>query len=331
MIQGVELIYHKMPQQVKKKGRERKEPFCDRLVQLLESYPAVFVVGCNNIGSHHMQKIKKAVRDSAIIVKGKNTLIRKAIRKNLEKNQGWNALLPLIRGNVGLIFSNGDLSKLKETLLGMRVSAPAKVGIIAPQDVILEKGGTGLEPTKTSFLQALNIASKINRGQIEILQDVTLIKAGSKVGSSESTLLTMLGKKPFSYGLTCTFVYEDGKVYSAKFLDTSSEDVMNRFSAGLSTVAAISLATGLPTVASIPHSVLNAFKNLLAISIETEYVFEQAKAIKEMVENPDAFKAPEQTHHHVEHTKVEEVPEVVEEKKEEKEESDDMGFSFFDE
>jgi len=318
-----------MPQQVKKKGRERKEPFCDRLVHLLESYPAVFIVGCNNIGSSHMQKIKKAVKEDAIIVKGKNTLIRKAIRKNLEKNPGWNALLPLVRGNVGLIFANGDLSKLKETLLRMRVSAPAKVGILAPQDVIIEKGGTGLEPTKTSFLQALNIASKINRGQIEILQDITLIKAGTKVGSSESILLTMLGKKPFSYGLTCNFVYEDGKVYSAKFLDTSSDDVMKRFSAGLSTVAAISLATGLPTVASIPHSVLNAFKNLVAISLETGYEFDQAKAIKEVVENPDAFKAPEPTHVHVE-TKVEEVPEVVEEKKEEKEESDDMGFSFFD-
>jgi len=276
-----------------------------------------------------MQKIKKAIKEHAVIVKGKNTLIRKAIRKNIEKNPGWNALLPLVRGNVGLIFANGDLSKLKETLLKMRVSAPAKVGIVAPQDVIIEKGGTGLEPTKTSFLQALNIASKINRGQIEILQDITLIKSGTKVGSSESILLTMLGKKPFSYGLTCNFVYEDGKIYSAKFLDTSSEDVMKRFSAGLSTVAAISLATGLPTVASIPHSVLNAFKNLVAISLETGYEFEQAKAIKEVVENPDAFKAPEPTHVHVE-TKVEEVPEVVEEKKEEKEESDDMGFSFFD-
>jgi len=316
-----------MPQQVKKKGRDRKEPFCDRFIHLLESYPAVFIVGCNNIGSSHMQKIKKAVKDSAVIVKGKNTLIRKAIRKNIEKNQEWNALLPLIRGNVGLIFANGDLSKLKATLMTMRVSAPAKVGIVAPQDVIIEKGGTGLEPTKTSFLQALNIASKINKGQIEILQDITLIKSGAKVGSSESILLTMLGKKPFSYGLTCNFVYESGKVYSAKFLDTSSEDVMKRFSAGLSTVAAISLATGLPTVASIPHSVLNAFKNLVAVSVETGYDFEQAKAIKHAVENPDAFKAPEPTHQVV--AKVEVVPEVVEEKKEEKEESDDMGFSFF--
>jgi len=278
------------------------------------------------------KKSKKSVKDNAVVVKGKNTLIRKAIRRNTEDHPDWLALLPLIRGNVGLVFVKGDLSAVKNSLMNLRVSAPAKVGILAPQDVIIEKGGTGLEPTKTSFLQALNIASKINRGQIEILQDVTLIKAGTKVGSSESILLTMLGKKPFSYGLTCNFVFEAGKVYAAKFLDTPSEEVLRRFSAGLSTVAAISLSIGLPTVASVPHVVLNAFKNLVALSLETGFEFDQMKAIKDAVDNPDAYKAPETTNIPVTN-KVEDkkVDEPVEEVKEEKEESDDMGFSFFDE
>jgi len=140
-----------MPQQVKKKGRERKEPFCNRLENLLSTYPAVFIVGCNNIGSSHMQKIKKSIKDMAVVVKGKNTLIRKAIRRNAEAHPNWLTLLPLIRGNVGLVFVSGDLSEVKRTLMNLRVSAPAKVGILAPQDVIIEKGGTGLEPTKTSF------------------------------------------------------------------------------------------------------------------------------------------------------------------------------------
>jgi len=214
----------------------------------------------------------------------------------------------------------------------MRVSAPAKVGILAPQDVIIEKGATGLEPTKTSFLQALNIASKINRGQIEILQDIVLIKMGSKVGSSESTLLTMLNKKPFSYGLICTHVYEDGKVYLSKFLDINSHEVLARFSAGISTVAAISLSTGLPSIASVPHSILNGYKNLLAICLETSFVFEQAVKIKEMVENPDAFISnvvvEEKPVEKVVEVPVEEV--VVEEVKKE-DSSEDMGFTFFDE
>jgi len=107
---------------------------------------------------------------------------------------------------------------------------------------------------------------------------------------------------------------------------------LRRFSAGLSTVAAISLSIGLPTVASVPHVVLNAFKNLVALSLETGFEFDQMKAIKDAVDNPDAYKAPETTNIPVTN-KVEDkkVDEPVEEVKEEKEESDDMGFSFFDE
>jgi len=273
-----------MPQSVKKKGKDRKEPFISRLATLLETHVAVFIVGCNNIGSTHMQRIKKTLREKAIFVKGKNTLIRKAIKRNSETHPEWAALLPYVKGNVGLVFASGDLGNVKNLLLGLRVAAAAKVGIVAPQDVTLSKGGTGLEPTKTSFVQALNIASKINRGQIEILQDVLLIKAGNKVGSSESILLQMLGIKPFSYGLTCGYVYEDGKVYQAKYIDINTDTVMMKFAAGISTVAAISLSIGLPTIASVPHAILNAYKNLLAISLETDYVFEQAKQVKEMVE-----------------------------------------------
>jgi len=323
-----------MPQQsVKKKGRDRKEPFCKRLEGLFQDYPAILLVNCNNIGSSHMQRIKKTIKGEAVFVKGKNTLIRKAIRRNTEHPE-WQALIPLLKGNVGLVFAKGDLSKVKSTLVNLRVEAPAKVGIIAPQDVFIEKGQTKLEPTKTSFLQALNIASKINKGSIEILQDVHLIKLGTKVGSSESTLLSMLDRKPFSYGLTVSNVYEDGKVYSAKFLDISPDQVLQKFAAGISTVAAISLATGVPTVASVPHSILNAFKNLIAISLETGYVFEQAQKIKEMVENPDAFTTTTQHHTttNTDNKTTEKEPEKAPEpeKVEDKPESDDMGFNFFD-
>jgi large subunit ribosomal protein LP0 len=245
----------------------------------------------------------------------------------------WASLVPLLKGNVGLVFAKGDLSKVKSTLVNLRVEAPAKVGIIAPQDVFIEKGQTKLEPTKTSFLQALNIASKINKGAIEILQDVHLIKAGTKVGSSESTLLSMLDRKPFSYGLNVSNVYEEGKIYAAKFLDISADQVLQRFAAGISTVAAISLATGLPTVASVPHSILNAFKNLVAISLETGFEFDQAKKIKEMVENPDAYVNTQPQTTTVNTTKTDapkEVEKPPEEVKEDKPESDDMGFNFFD-
>jgi len=319
-----------MPQQqVKKKGKARKEPFFDKLELLFAENPAIFIVGCNNIGSNHMQKIKKALREKAVFIKGKNTLIRKMLRLKEKQHPDWLAILPYVKGNVGLVFTKeGDLSEIKKTLLNMKISAPAKVGTFAPDDVLIKKGPTGLEPTKTQFLQALNIASKIVRSQIDILTDVLLIKQGNKIGNSESVLLQMLNIKPFSYGLTCTHVYEDGKVFSSKFLDTSFDMLVSRFSSTLTVVASISLALGMPTVASIPHSILGAYKNLLAITLETDYLFDQAKIIKDMVENPEAF---------VQEAPQEEVKEEIQEEPEPepdpvKEESEEgMGFNFFEE
>jgi ribosomal protein L10 len=61
-----------MPNQtVKKKGRDRKEPFCKRLEGLFQEYPAILLVNCNNIGSTHMQRIKRTIKGEAVFVKGK--------------------------------------------------------------------------------------------------------------------------------------------------------------------------------------------------------------------------------------------------------------------
>ena len=58
-------------------------------------------------------------------------------------------------------------------------------------------------------MQALNIPTKINRGTVEIVSDVSLITAGDKVGASEATLLAKLGIKPFSYGLVIQKVWDE--------------------------------------------------------------------------------------------------------------------------
>jgi len=84
-----------MPQKVKKKGRERKEPFCDRLETLLQNYPAVFIVLCNNIGSAHMQKIKKSLRDKAIIVKRKKYFNPKSYQKKSRISSSMGCSSPL--------------------------------------------------------------------------------------------------------------------------------------------------------------------------------------------------------------------------------------------
>ena len=152
-------------------------------------------------------------------------------------------------------------------------------------------GPTGLEPTQTSFFQALQIPTKINKGAVEIMSDVTILTEGHKCQASQVALLNKLNIRPFSYGLVIRKVYDDGSVLSPSVLDISASDVSGFLSAAIQNVAAVGLATGIPNKASFPHILADAFKNLLAVAVETSYDFPQAKQIKEVLKNPGAFAA----------------------------------------
>jgi len=276
---------------VKTDRRTWKTQYFTRLEQLVAEFPKVLVVTVDNVGSKQMQAIRIALRGHGEILMGKNTLIRKCLRAHVETNPSLERLMPWIRGNIGFVFTKEDLRSVKDLVLANKVKAPAKAGAIAPVDVWVAAGNTNMGPEKTSFYQALAIPTKIARGTIEILNDVHLIKKGDKVGASEATLLNMLNVSPFSYGLVLKQVYEDGACYEPAVLDISLDDLRGKFLSGVRKVAAVSLSIGYPTIASVPHSVANGLKKLIAVAVSTDITFKAAEKTKAYLANPSAFAA----------------------------------------
>lgn len=228
-----------------------------------------------------MQQVRQALRGKGVILMGKNTVIRKILREEAVANPKLLNLVPKVSGNVGFVFTKGNLGELRKLIQANKKPAPAKVGNFAPEDVFINPGPTGLDPGQTAFFQTLNIATKIAKGSIEIITRTHLIKTGERCTASHVSLLAKLGIQPFSYGMIVTHAYENGSVYEASVLDMTQEDLLNKFLRGVRHVAALSLATGFPTQASIPHSIRNAFRRLVAITFETSYDFPEAKAWKE--------------------------------------------------
>jgi len=314
-------------------GREDKatwkSKYFVKLAQLLEEYPKCFVVGVDNVGSKQMQQIRISLRGHGIVLMGKNTMIRKAIRGHLDKNPSLERLLPHIKGNVGFVFTTQDLVDVRDRIVANKVQAPAKAGALAPIDVFIPAQNTGLGPEKTSFFQALSIGTKISKGTIEIMADVHLIKKLERVGASEATLLNMLNISPFTYGLKIHRVYDSGTVFEPQVLDITSETIQTRFLMGVKNVACVCLQIGYPTMVSVPHSMARAFKNILSIAVATDISFKEAEMAKEYLKDPSKFAvaaAPV-----AETAKAADKPKEKE-KVEEKEESedDDMGFGLFD-
>jgi len=303
-----------------------KSDYFLKLVQLFDEYPKFFMVNADNVGSKQMQQIRTSLRGHAVVLMGKNSMMRKAILGHLSQNPKLEQILPYIVGNVGFVFTKEDLGEVRDLLLSNKVKAPARAGAIAPLDVTVPAQNTGLGPEKTSFFQALNIPTKITKGTIEIVADVKLIKEGDKVGMSDSTLLNMLGISPFTYGLVIQKVYDSGTVFDPSILDITDDDLKDRFMTGVRNVAAVSLKVGYPNIASVPHSIVNGMKNCMAVAAITDITFKEAEMMKEFLADPSKF------------TTVAAAPAAgaTSEKKEEKveepeeESDDDMGFGLFD-
>ncbi|XP_011803959.1 PREDICTED: 60S acidic ribosomal protein P0 isoform X2 [Mandrillus leucophaeus] len=241
-----------------------------KIIQLLDDYPKCFIVGADNVGSKQMQQIRMSLRGKAVVLMGKNTMMRKAIRGHLENNPALEKLLPHIRGNVGFVFTKEDLTEIRDMLLANKVPAAARAGAIAPCEVTVPAQNTGLGPEKTSFFQALGITTKISRGTIEIL--------------------------------------------------------------GVRNVASVCLQIGYPTVASVPHSIINGYKRVLALSVETDYTFPLAEKVKAFLADPSAFvaAAPVAAATTAAPAAAAAAPAKVEAKEESEESDEDMGFGLFD-
>merc|ERR1719329_141613 len=158
-------------------------------------------------------------------------------------------------------------------------------------DLSLPSGPTGMDPSQTAFFQALNIATKIVKGQIELVSETVLLKKEERVNASTAILLGKLSVKPFEYGMEVQQVYQDGTVFDAAVLDISDSVLIGKFMAGVANMAAFSREVGIPTEAGLPHAFGNAFKNVAALVGDIDFTFKELEEVKKFFADPEAYAA----------------------------------------
>merc|ERR1719267_102201 len=197
-----------------------------------------------------------------------------------------------MKGNIGFIFAtNCELDDIRDTLNKFTLESAAKAGQVSMVDVSIPSGPTGMDPSQTSFFQTLNIATKIVKGQIELISDFQILTEGEKVSASAAVLLAKLGIRPFQYKMEVEMVFQNGGVFDAAVLDISDQVLIAKFLAGVNNMAAFSREIGIPTEAGLPHAFGNAFKNVAALIGETAFTFKEVEEVKKFLENPEAYAA----------------------------------------
>merc|ERR1719336_372631 len=268
--------------------------YFDKLIDLCVNTPNALIVQVDHVASKTMQNIRMEFRGKAVVLMGKNTMIRKGLQIGHERHPdaGMDKLRAAVNGNMGFIFAtNTTLDEIREVLKKHVRSAAAKSGQCSPVDLNLPSGPTGMDPSQTSFFQALNIGTKIVKGQIELVSEFPILKMNDKVSASAAVLLNKLSIKPFEYGMEVQQVYQDGSVFAAAVLDIKDEVLIQKFLAGVANMAAFSREIGIPTEAGLPHAFGNAFKNIASLVADIDVTFKEVEEVKKFLEDPDAYAA----------------------------------------
>jgi len=272
----------------------KKNAYFEKLISLCIDTPNALLVQLDHVASKQMQDIRMELRGRAVVLCGKNTMIRKALAIGHERHPeaGLDKLRAGMVGNLGFIFAtNCSFDDIRTVLKKHRKQAAAKNGQVSMVDMSLPSGPTGMDPSQTSFFQALNIGTKIVKGQIELVSDFPILKIGEKVSPSAAVLMKKLAITPFEYGMEVNQIYQDGAVFPAAVLDIQDHVLVQKFMAGLANMAAFSRELGIPTEAGLPHAFGNAFRNVAALVADIDFTFKEVEKVKEFLADPEAFAA----------------------------------------
>ena len=270
---------------------QKKLDYCEKLHALFRKYHRIIVVTSMNVTATQMLHIRNDLHGKAEVLFGKNSLMRRAVDQMKDEIPRIVELEKHLYHGAGLIFTNDSFKSVKDIIDANCQGSAAKVGAIAPCDVVLMPQRTSMSPNDIKKLHALNIQCKIFKGTIEITGEKQLITKGTKVGASEADLLGILGIMPFKYTLKIEALYDNGNMYEPAILDITDEVLTEKFNAALRCVTGLSLGVGYPCAASSPHLVGSAFKNIAAIAVAIEHNMKQIEDIQKILSDPEALAA----------------------------------------
>lgn len=244
---------------------ERKASLYAKTQELFSTHNNYMLVSLKRVKAVQLKESKCTLDPKVKLLFGKNKIMKKALI-DLDSSKYSDLLVHLCGNVIVLFFDNVDPKSILDCFNSHLKKALALGGDIAPIDVVIPAGPTGLGPEKIKIFQSARINTKIVKDKIDLVSEHRLISTGEVVSIANSSLLKMLGILPFEFGLDILRCYESGEIYNKEVLNIKPEVVEDSIRECISSISAISLATGVTTVASVSYEIKNAFADIAAIS-----------------------------------------------------------------
>ena len=229
---------------------EWKRVEVDEISDFLEHYDSVGVVSITGIPSRQLQEMRRDLHGTAELRVSRNTLLVRALD---EVDEGLEELTEYISGQVGLIGTNDNPFGLYQQLEASKTSAPINTGEIAPNEIVVPEGDTGVDPGPfVGELQSVGANARIEEGSIKVLEDSVVLDAGEEVSADLSNVLSELGIEPKEVGLDLRGVYADGVLFEPEDLEIDIEEYRADIVAAAARGRNLAINAEVATTATVP-------------------------------------------------------------------------------
>ena len=312
--------------------KDNKVHVYNKTQEFFKKYKNIVIADVKDISTDKIQKIRHEIISlgETETLCGKTTVIQKAIhdmkdaaKGDLPKHLPEKALEDFVEAMPGIhllvIFTNKDIAEISNITAKYVIEKQAKPGQISPVEIIIPAGPTGMDSSQIDYFQALKIPTKVMRNQLEITTATKILTVGQKITLSEINLMKKFNIKPYKHQMKIKKLLLNGKLYGEEILKVTNDYMKTKLEQGIKNVLGFSLAAHIPTQASAPHVISNAFRNICALSLGTNVLIDATKNMKD---------APKEAPKKEEKPKKEEAPKKEEKPPEEEEEDIDLGGLF---
>ena len=255
-----------------KKYPKKKQLMYQELQELPKKYNVVALSKMNKVRATQLMTLRKKFHDQINIKIIKNKVAQRAFEK-VSNISGIEDLSKELEGQCALMFT--DLSPFKLNLIFSenKVFLPAKGGDIAPKDITIPAGNTGIPPGPVlSEFKEAKVQTKIDQGSIAVTKDTIVAKSGDVISQKLASLMSKLDIKPIEAGVLVNYAISEGLQFREKDLTLDVKEYLKELQ--LSYSSALNLAIELNYFApeTISSILSLAYQKSLNVALKAGYV-----------------------------------------------------------
>ena len=260
-----------------------KQEEVDDIADLVRSYSSVGIVNVAGIPSRQLQTMRRNLHGSAELRISRNTLVERALD---EVDEGVEELKQYVAGEVGLIGTNDNPFGLYKQLEESKSPAPISAGEVAPNDIVIPEGDTGVDPGPfVGELQSIGASARIMEGSIQVTEDSVVAEEGEAVSEDVANVLSELGMEPKEVGLDLKGVYSDGVLFEADELAIDVEEYRADVEAAAARARNLSVNAVYPTAQTTPSLIAKAEGEAKSLGLQAE--IESPDVVPDLVSKAD--------------------------------------------